>query len=178
MTAIHVPKEMLKDEVRTRTYMNAILKNAHLFHDKVHGDCLYHTPSSLLRVSQVVLDVGCGTAILSMFAAQAGARHVIGVDMSEIIGMSQQIVKVDPSTMDKRTIHCDLHLQANGFEDKITLIKGKIEEIELPVSEEQPARIFKWHAACGVTVSWQVDIIISEWMGYFLFYESMLGARF
>jgi len=36
------------------------------------------------------------------------------------------------------------------------VIKGKIEEIELPVKE--------------------VDIIISEWMGYFLLYESMLDS--
>jgi hypothetical protein len=47
---------MLKDKVRTRAYMNAIKQNKHLFKDKV------------------VLDVGCGTGILSMFAAQAGAR--------------------------------------------------------------------------------------------------------
>lgn len=51
-----IHEEMLKDEVRTKTYMNAILRNRHLFQDKV------------------VLDVGCGTGILSMFAAQAGAR--------------------------------------------------------------------------------------------------------
>lgn len=37
-----------KDEVRTRSYMNAIVQNKHLFKDKV------------------VLDVGCGTGILSM----------------------------------------------------------------------------------------------------------------
>ena len=45
---------MLKDEVRTRAYMNAIMLNKHLFKDKV------------------VLDVGCGTGILSIFAARAG----------------------------------------------------------------------------------------------------------
>lgn len=38
----------------------------------------------------------------------------------------------------------------------IECIKGKIEEIELPVQH--------------------VDIIVSEWMGYFLFYESMLNS--
>ena len=49
---------------------------------------------------KVVLDVGCGTGILCMFAAQAGAKHVIGVDMSGIIEHARGIVK------------------ANGFEDK------------------------------------------------------------
>ena len=39
-----------KDEVRTKSYQNAIYQNKHLFKDKV------------------VLDVGCGTGILSMFA--------------------------------------------------------------------------------------------------------------
>ena len=38
----------------------------------------------------------------------------------------------------------------------ITLIRGKIEEVTLPVEK--------------------VDIIISEWMGYCLFYESMLNS--
>lgn len=57
---------MLKDEVRTLSYRNSIYNNKHLFKDKV------------------VLDVGCGTGILSMFAAKAGAKHVYGVSKSNI----------------------------------------------------------------------------------------------
>jgi hypothetical protein len=38
----------------------------------------------------------------------------------------------------------------------ITVLKGKVEEIELPVTK--------------------VDIIISEWMGYFLLFENMLNT--
>lgn len=38
----------------------------------------------------------------------------------------------------------------------VSIIKGKVEEVELPVEK--------------------VDIIISEWMGYCLFYESMLNT--
>lgn len=115
-----IHEEMLKDEVRTRSYMNSIVQNKHLFKDKV------------------VMDVGCGTGILCMFAAKAGARKVIGVDCSAIIDQARQIVK------------------ANGLDDVITLIKGKVEEIALPEGIEK------------------VDIIVSEWMGYFCFYESML----
>jgi len=84
----------------------------------------------------VVLDVGCGTAILSMFAVKAGAKHVIGVDMSSIIDKAREIVEV------------------NGMSSKITLLQGKMEEVKLPFNK--------------------VDIIVSEWMGYFLLYESML----
>ena len=43
---------------------------------------------------QSVLDVGCGTGILSMFAAKAGAAKVIGVDMSSIVEYARKIVKV------------------------------------------------------------------------------------
>jgi len=84
------------------------------------------------------LDVGCGTGILCMFAAKAGAKKVFGVDMSNIIDQAKTII------------------EANSFSDTITLIKGKMEEIELPVDK--------------------VDIIVSEWMGYFLLYESMLDT--
>merc|ERR1711935_842140 len=115
-----IHEEMLKDEVRTLTYRNSIWHNKHLFKDKV------------------VLDVGCGTGILSMFAAKAGASKVIGVDMSGIVESAKKII------------------EANGLSDKIEIIRGKVEEITLPVEK--------------------VDVIISEWMGYCLFYESMLDT--
>ena len=38
---------------------------------------------------KIVLDVGCGTGILSMFAAKAGAEHVYGIDMSGIVEQVQ-----------------------------------------------------------------------------------------
>jgi len=70
-----IHEEMLKDEVRTLTYRNAIYHNRHLFKDKV------------------VLDVGSGTGILAMFAAKAGAKRVIGIEFSNIAQQSLQIVK-------------------------------------------------------------------------------------
>jgi len=91
-----IHEEMLKDEVRMRCYRGSIMNNKHLIKDKV------------------VLDVGCGTGIMSLFAAKAGAKKVYGVDMSDIIYQAQQIVK------------------DNGLEDVVTLIKGKIEEVEIP----------------------------------------------
>ena len=43
---------------------------------------------------QVVLDVGCGTGILCMFAAKAGAKKVIGIECSNIVDHARNIVKV------------------------------------------------------------------------------------
>ncbi len=81
--------------------------------------------------------MGSGTGILSLFCAQAGAKHVYAIEAcTGISEMSKAIVK------------------ANELTDKITVINGEIEKIELPVEK--------------------VDIIVSEWMGVYLLHESML----
>ncbi|VDP13061.1 unnamed protein product [Soboliphyme baturini] len=118
-----IHEEMLKDEIRTLTYRNAMCYNKHLFRNKV------------------VLDVGSGTGILAMFAAKAGAKRVIGIEFSNIAKQSIQIIK------------------SNGLDDVVTIIQGKVEDID-----QLPHGIEK------------VDVIVSEWMGYCLFYESMLNT--
>jgi protein arginine N-methyltransferase 3 len=67
--------EMLSDRVRTGAYQTFISKNTALFKDKV------------------VLDVGCGTGILSLFAAQAGAKLVIGVDQSCMVYNAMEVIR-------------------------------------------------------------------------------------
>ncbi|KAF7250506.1 Histone-arginine methyltransferase CARM1, partial [Varanus komodoensis] len=59
-------QNMMQDFVRTATYHRAILQNHIDFKDKV------------------VLDVGCGSGILSFFAVQAGARKVYAVEASSV----------------------------------------------------------------------------------------------
>ena len=136
-----IHEEMLKDEVRTRAYQDAILNNAHLFKDKI------------------VLDVGCGTGILSMFCAQAGAKHVYGIDCSSIIDQARIII------------------EKNGFGNVITLIKGKVEDVELPFPPPSNSNITKEEIGEKNETNLKfVDIIVSEWMGYFLLYESMLDT--
>ncbi|KAJ4749176.1 Protein arginine N-methyltransferase 1.1 [Rhynchospora pubera] len=118
LSGIH--EEMLKDVVRTKTYQNVIYQNSFLFKDKV------------------VLDVGAGTGILSLFCAKSGAKHVYAIECSQMADMAKEIVRV------------------NGLSNVITVLEGKVEEIELPIAN--------------------VDVIISEWMGYFLLFENMLNT--
>lgn len=67
--------EMLSDKIRTESYRDAIFKNQ----------------VSTFKGKEV-LDLGCGTSILSMFSAKAGAKTVVGVDMSSIIVQATDIV--------------------------------------------------------------------------------------
>ncbi|TSK87488.1 Histone-arginine methyltransferase CARM1 [Bagarius yarrelli] len=112
-------QNMMQDYVRTGTYQRAILQNHTDFKDKV------------------VLDVGCGSGILSFFAAQAGARKVYAVEAST---MAQ---------------HAEVLVNSNRLTERVVVIPGKVEEVTLPE---------------------QVDIIISEPMGYMLFNERMLES--
>lgn len=64
--------------------------------------------------------------------------QVFAVEGSAIADLSQSII------------------EDNKMEDKVKVIKGKIENVHLPVDK--------------------VDIIISEWMGFYLLHESMLDS--
>jgi len=88
---------MLKDSIRTDAYRDFIYDHKALFKDRI------------------VLDVGCGTGILSMMCARAGAKRVLAVDNSNIIHKARE------------------NVFENGLQDVISCLHGKIEEISLPV---------------------------------------------
>ncbi|XP_063068289.1 histone-arginine methyltransferase CARM1 isoform X2 [Engraulis encrasicolus] len=112
-------QNMLQDYLRTATFQKAILLNEADFKDKI------------------VLDVGCGTGILSFFAVQAGAKRVYAVEASTVAKHAEVLVKT------------------NGLCDKIVVLSGKVEEVTLPE---------------------QVDVIVSEPIGYMLLNERMLDS--
>ncbi|XP_051127532.1 probable histone-arginine methyltransferase 1.3 [Andrographis paniculata] len=113
-------QNMLQDYVRTGTYYAAVLENRADFTDRV------------------VVDVGAGSGILSLFAAQAGAKHVYAVEASEMTEYARKLIAGNPS-----------------LGQRITVIKGKVEEVELPE---------------------KADILISEPMGTLLVNERMLES--
>lgn len=110
---------MLKDEVRISFYRR-----------------FCEALSSKLVRGKVVLDVGCGTGILSLMAAKNGAAKVYAVEASKVSCLANKIVE--------RNSLSNIHV-----------IHGKVEEITLPE---------------------KVDVIISEWMGFYLVHEAMLQS--
>ncbi|CAH1265320.1 PRMT6 [Branchiostoma lanceolatum] len=116
---IGIHEDMLADTVRTNAYRLAILR----CWEQIRG--------------KVVVDVGAGTGILSLFCVQAGARKVYAIEASALAEETRKVVK------------------ANGMEGRIEVVHGRAEEVELPE---------------------KVDVIVSEWMGYSLLYESMLPS--
>lgn len=87
-----IHREMIEDRVRTEGYRDFIEKNADLFKGKI------------------VLDVGCGTGILSLFSARAGAKKVFAVDNSGIAVRATEIIA------------------KNGYSDRIEVIQGRVED--------------------------------------------------
>ncbi|KAJ8717836.1 hypothetical protein PYW07_005766 [Mythimna separata] len=105
---LEVHKLMLEDGPRTLAYKNAILNNKAYFKDKV------------------VMDVGCGTGILSIFCAQAGAKKVFAVEASNLANLAKEIVK------------------ENKFENIIEVIHSRVEDVVLPNYMKVDAIVSEW----------------------------------
>ncbi|XP_035533931.1 histone-arginine methyltransferase CARM1-like [Morone saxatilis] len=89
-------QSLLQDYLRITTYQRAILVNETDFRDKV------------------VLDVCCGSGILSFFAVQAGATRVYAVESSPMAKYTQILV------------------QSNCLSERIRVLEGEVEEVSCP----------------------------------------------
>lgn len=62
-----------------------------------------------------------------MFAAKAGASRVFGIDCSDIVNQATEIVK------------------ANNLDQIVSIVKGKVEEVELPEGIEKVPNSLSLH---------------------------------
>ncbi len=61
---------------------------------------------------KTVLDVGCGSGVLSIASAALGAEHIVGVDIDNAI-----------------TLEANSNTEKNGFTSKINIVLGSVEDV-------------------------------------------------
>jgi len=103
-------ESMLRDSVRCKAFQSAIAEAV--------------TPGC------TVLDIGAGTGLLSIFAAQAGAGQVYAVELTDIAEVAELIVG------------------ENGLSDRIKVIQGDITKVELP--EKVDVIVSEWLGSYAV----------------------------
>lgn len=109
--SLEIQSKMIGDRIRTNSYKSAIFKNLENIRDKV------------------VLDVGAGTGILSLFCAQAGAKRVYAIEASNMAE------------------HARIFIKDNSYDQVVTVIEDKVENIKLP--EKVDVIVSEW---MGITL--------------------------
>ncbi|KAM6934050.1 protein arginine N-methyltransferase 2 [Xenentodon cancila] len=109
--ALKLHLEMLSDRSRTETYRQVVISNAASLKNKV------------------VMDLGCGTGIISLFCAQlAQPATVYAVEASSMAEYTRQLVK------------------QNGCEEVVAVLQGRAEELQLP--EQVDVLVSEWMGNC------------------------------
>jgi len=117
-----VHRTMIRDRIRTEAFRRAI--------------------NSVVRPGDIVLDVGAGSGILSMFAAQAGAARVHAVEETTVAVLAQQLAA------------------ANGFDQIVEVIQGDILDIELP--ERVDVIVSEWLGGFGIDEGMLAPVIAAR----------------
>jgi predicted RNA methylase len=98
--------------------------------DRVRTEAFRRAIDSVVRPGDIVLDVGAGSGILSLFAARAGAARVYAVERTTIAVLAQELAA------------------ANGFADVIEVIQGDVTDLEPP--ERVDVIVSEWLGGFGI----------------------------
>jgi protein arginine N-methyltransferase 1 len=113
---------MLRDDVRNEAYRAAI--------------------NHVVKPGDTVIDMGAGSGILSLFAAQAGASRVYAVERTDIAAVARKII------------------ERNGFADTITVIQSNLEDIVLPGRVD--VIMSEWMGGFGVDENMLAPLVIAR----------------
>ena len=117
-----VHRTMIRDTVRTEAFQRAI--------------------ASVVRPGDIVLDVGAGSGILSVFAARAGAARVYAVEETAIAVLAQELAA------------------ANGVGEIVQVIQGDVMAIEPP--ERVDVIVSEWLGGFGIDEGMLVPVIAAR----------------
>lgn len=107
--------------------------------DSVRNAAYEKAMRKLITPDSVVLDLGAGLGLLGLMAARAGARKVYLVEPESVVRLAPELAR------------------SAGLADRIEILQGRIEDIELP----EP-----------------VDLILSVFTGNLLYSEDLLPSLF
>lgn len=85
-----------------------------MLNDRARTSCFLAGIREVVRPGDIVVDIGTGTGVFAIAAAQAGAQHVYAIEASGIGELASAA------------------FEANGLADRITLIQGWSTRINLP----------------------------------------------
>src|SRR5450631_557574 len=117
-----VHRTMIRDCVRTEAFRRAI--------------------NSVVRPGDIVLDVGAGSGILSVFAARAGAAAVYAVERTSIAVLAEQLAA------------------ANEVAETVKVIHGDVMDIELP--EQVDVIVSEWLGGFGIDEGMLAPVIAAR----------------
>ncbi len=117
-----VHRTMIRDRVRTEPFRAAI--------------------DAMVRPGDIVLDVGAGSGILSVFAARAGAARVYAVEQTSVAVLAQELAA------------------ANRVEDIVRVIQGDVLDIEPP--ERVDVVVSEWLGGFGIDEGMLAPVITAR----------------
>ena len=119
---IEVHRTMICDRIRTEAFRRAI--------------------DSVVHPGDIVLDVGAGSGILSMFAAQAGAARVYAVERTTVAVLAQELAA------------------ANGLAEIVQVIHGDVMDVEIP--ERVDVIVSEWLGGFGIDEGMLAPVIAAR----------------
>jgi protein arginine N-methyltransferase 1 len=110
--------------------------------DRVRTGAFRRAIDSVVRPGDIVLDVGAGSGILSVFAARAGAARVYAVERTSVAVMARELAA------------------ANGVAEIVQVIHGDVMDAELP--ERVDVIVSEWLGGFGIDEGMLVPVIVAR----------------
>ena len=110
--------------------------------DRVRTEAFRQAIDSVVHPGDIVLDVGAGSGILSVFAARAGAGRVYAVERTSVAALAHELAA------------------ANGVADVVRVIHGDVMDLELP--ERVDVIVSEWLGGFGIDEGMLVPVIAAR----------------